>query len=432
MHSIRFVLCALSFLSVTAAVRAENWGRFRGPNGSGIAEGQNIPVEFSAAKNILWKAPVPGLGNSSPMIWNQHLYLLTSSNDAKQRSLLCLDLANGKILWQRSFPGELVKVRSDSSQASASCAVDADGVYAPIWNGATVTMVAFNHQGDPLWSKNLGRWISQHGTGSSPIVVGERVIFALDGDVKDIKGNPIAGASQPALMAFNKKTGDVVWEMPREGYRACYSAPFLVERKNGPELIVASTMSISGYNPDSGKELWSWDWQWEEKKFKFPLRTIAGPLVVGDTLIATSGDGGGDRRMVALNLPSSGKPTYSWGDGNKVFPYVACPLARGEHVYFVNEKGNAGCYEAKTGKQVWYERLTKANVFYASPVMVDGRIYVPTEDGDIFVFAAEPTFKLLAQNRVAESERFMASPAVANGRMYLRGQSHLYCIGNGR
>ncbi len=421
-----FLLC--SFVN---PCRADQWPRFRGPNGDGVANGQDLPVEFGAQKNVLWKTPVPGVGNSSPVIWDKHLFLQAASADGKERQLLCFDAVTGKIVWQRKFPGVAVKVRGESSLASATPAVDGDGVYVPIWDGGSVTMVAYSHQGQLMWSKDLGHWVSQHGTGSSPVVVGDKLIFAYDMDVKDTKGKPIAGGRQPTLMAFDTKTGNLLWETPRPGYRACYSAPFLVERNGTKELIVGSTMSIAGYNPDTGKELWSWDWEWAKNNFKMPLRTVAGQVVVGDTLLASSGDGGGDRRMVALTLPKNGGPAkYSWGNGNKVFPYVACPLVRGEYVYFVNEKGNAGCYVAKTGKQVWYERLTQANKFLASPVLIDGRVYAPTEDGDVFVLAAEPTFNLLAQNTIGE--RFVASPAVANGRLYLRGQRHLFCVGKAK
>ncbi len=428
MHPSRFALAVFAVLGLVIVGRADNWPRFRGPNGGGVALGQNIPVEFDAKRGVLWSTPMPGVGNSSPVIWEKQIYLLTATKDGKQRSLLALDGDAGKIVWRRDFPAVKVNVRGESSLASATAAVDGDGVYIPVWNGATVQMTAFSHKGEPLWSKDLGAWISQHGTGSSPILVGDKVIFAFDMDVKDMKGNTIPEGRQPMLMAFNKKTGEMVWETPREGYRACYSAPFVQERNGHAEVIVTSTMSIAGYDPASGKELWTWDWAWETHGFKMPLRTVASSVVVGDTLFATSGDGGGDRRMVALKLSKNGgAPQYSWGDGNKLFPYVSTPLARDGYVYFVNEKGNAGCYEAATGKQIWYERLTRPNKFLASPVLVDGRIYAPTDDGEVFVFAAEPTFKLLAQNTLGD--RFVASPAVADGRMYLRGDNRLYCIG---
>jgi outer membrane protein assembly factor BamB len=243
-----------------------------------------------------------------------------------------------------------------------------------------------------------------------------------------MQGTPLAGTLPPKLMAFHKKTGDIAWETPREGFRASYSAPFLHERNGTSELIVSSTMAVSAYHPDTGKQLWSWDWGWKQAKFKMPLRAVADALVVDDMLIATSGDGGGDRRMVALTLPKNGTgaPKYAWGDGNKVFPYVPGPLALGQHVYFVNDRGFAGCYHARTGKQVWYQRL-EGGTFLSSPVLIDGKIFAASQEGDVFIFAAAPTYQLVAKNTIGE--RFVATPAVADGRLYLRGQNHLFCIG---
>jgi outer membrane protein assembly factor BamB len=431
MHTSSFGLCAFVLFSASLTADAGTWPRFRGPNGVGTADGQNIPVEFDAQNNMLWKTPIPGIGSSSPVVWEQHVFLQTSTKEGKERLLFCLDAASGKIRWQRAFPAANVKLpQKYSSLAMASPAVDAEAVYLPIWDGKDIHMTAHNFKGDLLWTKNLGHWVSQHGPGASPIIVGDKLIFALDMDLVDVKGKAIAESRESMLLGLNKKTGDLVWETPRQGYRACYSAPLVVDRGSGLELIVTSTMSIAGYNPDNGKELWNWDWEWSKVKVVWPLRTVASPLVVNGTLIATSGDGGGDRRMVALNLAkNAGAPSYVWGNGNKLFPYVSCPLSRGDYVYFVNEKGSAGCYEAKTGKQVWYESLPDAgtNDFMASPVLIDGKIYAPSDHGDVYVFAAEPTFRLLARNTL--SDCFRASPAVADGRLYLRGQNHLYCVG---
>jgi len=425
---VRLAALALSLLLAATCADAGSWPRFRGPNGEGVAQGQNIPVEFNAERGLLWKTPIPGDGNSSPIVWDQHIFLQSASHDGKERILFCLDAKNGKIRWQRSFQGIHVKLPvASSSLASASAAVDGEAVYIPIWDGSAVHLKALDFEGKLLWNRTLSPWSSQHGPGSSPIVLGDKVILCYDMDKLDAKGNPLPEYHPAALMAFNKKTGDLVWEAPRPGYRACYSAPFLHERNGKQELIVVSTLSIAGYDPDSGKELWNWDWGWEKVKVRWPLRTVASPVMAGDTLIATSGDGGGDRRMVALTLPKNGgAPSYAWGDGNKLFPYVSGPLAKGDHVYFVNDRGFAGCYHAKTGKQVWYERLEGAT-FMSSPVLIDGLVYAPSVEGDVFVFAAQPTFTLLAKNTLGE--RFRASPAVADGRMYLRGQAHLFCIG---
>lgn len=426
----RFAVLFAIFIAAVSTVSAEPWARFRGPNGSGVASGQNLPVEFDLSRGVLWKTPLPGIGASSPVVWNKHLFVLSATPDGRERTFYCFDTDTGKVRWQRSVPGYAVKLsRPDTSHASATAAVDGEAAYIPIWDGEIVHMNAYSFAGELLWSKPLHRWVSQHGTGSSPIIVGDKVIFCYDMDDKDANNKPV---DRPAtLMAFNKKTGDLAWETPRPPYRACYTPPFLLERNGQTEMIVTSTMSIAAYNPQTGKQLWNWDWEWDrfKGKVKFPLRTVAANAVVNGTLFATSGDGGGDRRMVALSLPKNGgAPKYAWGDGNKLFPYVPGLLGKGEHVYFVNEKGMAGCYEAKTGKQMWYERVV-GGTFLSSPVLVDGLIYAASVEGDVHVIAAEPTaYKHLARNTLGE--RFRATPAVVEGRMYLRGDDHLFCVGN--
>jgi outer membrane protein assembly factor BamB len=424
----RLALASIIFFAAAVVAVAEPWPRFRGPNGTGIADGQNIPVEFSAERGILWKAAIPGVGASSPVVWDRHIFLLTAAKDGTDRALLCLDAQDGSIRWQRKFPAVNVKVRGESSLASATPVVDGEAVYVPIWDGNVVHFTAYTFSGELMWQKPLGRWVSQHGTGSSPVIVGDKVIFAYDMDAKDAKENPV---DRPAtLMAFSKKTGDLVWETPRPAYRACYAAPFVLERNGDRELIVTSTLSIAAYNPDTGKQLWNWDWGWDKFKSKWPLRNVASSVVADGMLVSTAGDGGGDRRVVALTLgKNGGAPSYAWGDGNKLFPYVPTPLVRGAHIYFVNDRGFAGCYAAKTGKQIFYERVDGAT-FLSSPVLIDGLIYAPSYEGDVHVFAAEPTFKHLAKNALGEV--FRASPAVADGRLYVRGQTHLFCIGNAR
>ncbi len=251
------------------------------------------------------------------------------------------------------------------------------------WDGKNVFVAAYNFKGDPLWNKPMGHFSSQHGAGASPILYRDKVIFYNDMDKDDFKTKqPVPN---PAILyALNKKTGEVVWEMPREAFRACYAAPFILdEGKSAPELIVTSTTSIVSYNPEDGTPNWTWRW-----KFKgMPLRTIGATLYQDGMLFACSGDGGGDRLMNAITLGGNGKnaqPTLAWSNP-KDFPYVPCLLGRGDHVYFVNDSGFAGCYVAKTGKRAWFERLPGAT-FTASPVLVGDKIYAPSEEGEVYVF----------------------------------------------
>lgn len=398
--------------SVLSPVGAETWERFRGPNGQGEAKGQNIPAQFE--KSVLWKKQIPGLGNSSPVIWNDKLFLQTSSADGEKRFLVCLNPKTGDTLWSREFPGKKAHIHKLNSLASATPAVDGESVFIPFWNGEEVVLLAYSFKGDLLWQKDLGKWTSQHGPGGSPFVYQDKVYFVND---MDGKAN---------LYAFNKKSGAIDWEASREAYRACYSVPFVMQTAKGkPELIVTSTTSVRSYNPDDGDVNWNWNWSFQSK---MPLRTINCSMRVGDLILACSGDGGGDRHMVALKVEGQGKDTkvsLAW-ENRKDFPYVPCLLTKDGNLYFVNDKGFAGCVEAKSGKKIWFERQAEAS-FLASPVMIDGKVFAPSDEGDVFVFEASPEYKLLARNVMGE--RIRATPAVADGRLFLRGQNHLFCIG---
>jgi outer membrane protein assembly factor BamB len=412
------LLVASCFAATFLSAAASDWTRFRGPNGTGIADGKDIPVNWTA-KNILWKAELPGIGNSSPIIWKDHLYLQTASKDAKERQLLCVSVKDGAILWKQSITakalaggkGTSAKIHEKSSYASSSAAVDAERVYVVFWDNVDLIMNAYTHSGQPLWSKNLGAFSSQHGAGASPIPLGDKVYFADDTDDKAV------------MLCLDAKTGTIVWSQERQHFRACYSAPFVRDLPGGArELIVLSTMGVTAYDPDTGSKRWNWDWDFGGKA---AMRTTASPILSDDIVVVCSGDGAGKqpRHMVAVKVGPTPKKVW---ENLKDFPYVPTPLAWGKHLYFVNDKGFAGCFETATGKQMWFQRVS--NDFTASPVLVDGKIYAVDEDGDVFVIAATPmSYQLLAKNSLGEMVR--ATPAVVDNRMYIRGRGHLFCIG---
>jgi outer membrane protein assembly factor BamB len=399
-------------LATGGLAAADNWSRFRGPNGTGVAADMEIPIKWDQENGILWKVPMPGPGNSSPIVWGKRLFVQAASSDGKQRWLLCLDANDGKVLWQRDVPGSKVKTHAKNTLASATPATDGERVYAAFWDGKNVAMVAYDFDGNLVWRRELGKFVSQHGAGASPVVYGNKVFFNNDQD------------GSAALLALDAKTGKTAWQAPREAYRACYSSPFLLDRPGGgSDLIVASTGGITAYNPDNGHVNWHWVWSFD----RMPLRTTGSPIAAHGMIFACSGDGGGDRHMVAVRLENGGgvtRPVLAW-ENKKIVPYVPTLLVRGDYLYFVNDNGYAGCYIARTGEKVWYERLQ--GTLTSSPVLIDGKIVAPTEDGDVYVLAAEPMYRLLAKNSLGE--RIGASPAVADHRMFLRGQEHLFCIG---
>lgn len=395
----------------TGSVIAEDWPRFRGPNGTGISKEVGLPTSIQKS-DILWKISVPGVGHSSPIVSKGKIFLQSSSEDQKERMLLCFEAASGRNLWTVPIPGGIAQTHAKNSPASSTPATDGERVYAIFWNGQLVTLHAFDYQGKSLWQTGIGPYKSQHGVGLSPIVVDNKVVLNFDQD----------GAAQ--VLAFDAATGKRLWGSERWAYRACYSTPFVLDRpEGGSEIVVASTAGVSGYDPNTGKENWKYTWS-------FPgmaLRTVGSPIASHGLIFAVSGDGGGSRNMIAVKAGGRGDVTethLAW-KLTKATAYVPTPLAWGEYLYWVDDKGIAACHEAKTGKHVWSERLGAGVT--ASPILVDGKVYAIDERGGIFVFAAAPQFNLLGKGSIGEE--VYASPAVADGKLYIRGKNHLFCIG---
>jgi outer membrane protein assembly factor BamB len=419
-------LAALGLLAALTAASAADWPRFRGPNGTGTAADANIPVTFAEGDGILWKVPISGAGNSSPVVARGKLFLQSASADGRERALLCLDAATGSTVWTALMPGRKAPTHKKNSLASSTPAVDGERVYTCFWDGADVVLAAYDLQGSLRWKQGLGRYISQHGFGASPVVDDGRVFVNFDQDWIDEKGNKIAGNEHAtAVFAFDAASGSPLWRQEREPYRACYSSPLVRESAaGGKELVVATSTATTAYDPKSGAVLWTFvpDWSYKDR----PLRVVGSPVVWKDAIVVTYGDGSGDSRIIAHSVGKPGVTSQLLWEHRKGFPYVPTLLVHGDHVYTVTDRGGvAGCYDAKTGKERWNERLG-GNVS-ASPVLIDGKVYAPNEEGVVFVYAAAPAFKLLGRNPLGE--HFIATPAVADGRLYIRGDNHLFCVG---
>jgi outer membrane protein assembly factor BamB len=410
------VLSAVSVLSLVAAATAGDWPRFRGPNGAGVAADATVPTEFKEGDGILWKVPLPGKGNSSPVISRGKLFLQTASADGHDRQLLCLDAVTGKTLWSRSVSATTATIHKNNSLASSTPAADGERVYVLFWDGKAVTLTAFDYQGSPQWRQELGSFKSQHGFGTSPVEYDGLVYVNYDQEPSAV------------LLAFEAKTGKPAWRAERKGYRESYSAPLVRETPAGrKELVVGTTTATTGYDPKTGEELWSWtaDFSWRSKG---PLRTVASPVAWKDMVVIQYGDGDGSRCITAIKAPGAGTtPQLVWEKRKqRATPYVPCMLVVGDLLYCVTDDGYADCYDIATGKEVWSRKHLKNGQVYSSPVLIDGKVYAPVED-EVFVFPAAPAFKLLADNKLGEP--VIASPAVADGRLYIRGAKHLFCIG---
>lgn len=400
-------------IAITGTLFGAHWPRFRGPNGEGTAPDSQLPLSWKGPEEAAWKASLPGEGNSSPIIWGGHAFVQSASTDGRHRFLVCLRADTGQILWTRQWNAQAAPKHRKNTFASNTPATDGERVYALIWTGDNYMLVACDFTGKTVWERSLGPYTSQHGAGHSPIVYQGKVIVANDQDGSSV------------LWACDARSGQPVWQTARKSFRACYSTPFILERPGrSAEIIVASTAGIAGYDPNTGRERWHWEWRFDG----MPLRTVASPIYAEGLIIATSGDGGGARHAVAIRPGEQGlvPPSHLVWENKRHLPYVPTLLARGEYVFFVNDAGIAGCFRADNGERIWMERLEGGGSFSASPVLAGDRIYAVSEEGEVFVFAASPQFRLLGRGRVGE--QVFATPAVADGRLLIRGRQHLFCF----
>jgi outer membrane protein assembly factor BamB len=415
---------AAVLLLIAISAVAADWPQFRGPNATGVAADSTIPVQFREGDGILWKVAIPGVGNSSPIVSKGKLFLQSASSDGQQRMLLCLDATSGKTLWTKTLPGIKVRTHNLNSLASSTPAADGERVYCLFWNGSTVLLAGFDYEGHEVWHRDLGPFRSEHGFGASPVVFDGRAYVNFDQDCVNPKtGDPLPGADEDtAVLAFEAASGTPLWRRVRPGYRACYSAPVMRKTADGEELVVVNMLGVTGYNPVTGAVNWNWSWPWPESAEK--LRTVATPVIWRDVVFAQGGNGGGNSDIVALH--TGAPPKLVWEKKRGSFSYVPSMLVVGDRVFTVHDKtGIAGCYEAATGKEVWTQRLS--GEFRSSPVLIDGKVYLASDRGEVYIYPATGSYQLLARNSLGEG--VTASPAVADGRLYIRGKEHLFCIG---
>lgn len=391
---------------------ADQWTRFRGPNGSGISGASDIPTKWTAA-DYLWRVELPGIGYSSPVVWEERTFITSAIEDTAEQLVCCLSTNDGRILWKREFPAITHSKHKFNCYASASPAVDAKRVYCVWANPEAHVVVALDQQtGQEQWRHDFGPYEAEHGFGASPIVFDGMVIVTADRD------------EDCFLAALDCDSGKVLWKVPRETERAAYATPLIYRGKDGkPQLILASSAhGVSSHDPYSGKTYW------EERVFH--LRVVGSPMVASGLVFASCGSGGGGKRTVAVRPgDTSGKtlPEVVY-EVKGSLPYVPVPVAKGSLLFLWSDQGVVQCLDAASGEVVWKERV--GGQFFGSPVRVDDRIYCISREGVVFVLAAAERYELLAEVDLGEPSN--STPAIADGVMYLRTVSHLMAVGGKR
>lgn len=439
----RFIVATFVCLGVSS-VTAADWPAWRGPNGTGATTETGLPVTWSASENVVWKAPISGLGVSTPIVAGGQVFVtsqvgagvrregnhprlvqgggaagqgereLGASRDGAEADgatyfvVESFDRTDGRRLWEYRFQaeGELTGVHDKHNLASPSPVTDGEMVYA--WFG-TGQIVALSLEGVLVWKRHLGMEISPFevtwGHSSSPTLFGDLLILLCD--------------HEPAayLLAVDKRTGEERWRADRGSGRMSYSTPLVVEGPRGAELLVNSSERVDAYDPRTGAPLWHVG---GTNRFPIPM-----PVFHDGLIYMSRGYRSGP--YMAVRPGGSGDVSRShvvWESGTGA-PYISSLVYDDGLLYMASDVGGVTVVEAATGRRTSQQRI--AGVFSASPVAADGKIYFVSETGETIVLRAGPTPTILARNDVGE--RTIASPAVSDGQIFIRTDDHIFCIG---
>ena len=442
MKRFRISLLPLAILVLSTTANAQNWPSFRGPNASGVADGTNPPTtwELEKTQNVLWKTDIPGLSHASPVVWGNQIFVITAissdakagfiakdrgiglaTDDAKHTWMIyALDKRNGKILWSNKAYEGVPRAKRHVKATQANSTPVTDGRYVVALFGSE-GLACYDTNGKLLWKQDLGvlnpgLWDDKNsswGHSSSPIIYRDLVIVQADGH------------AQSFIAAYNLKDGKQAWRVDRNEITS-WATPAIYQNKNRVDLIANGGRYIRGYDPLTGKELWRFSDNETQVKMQ-------APLIANDLIYITGGYPAG-RPMYAFRPGAVGDISLKSGEDKNEFlawtapkgsPYTPTPIIYGDLFYTLADNGVLSAYVAKTAELVYQQRLPTS--FSASPVAADGRLYLASEDGDVFVVKAGRQYELLSKNTMGQP--LMASPALSEGMLILRGQHGVYALG---
>jgi len=416
--AILFVLLALA-----PAALAEEWTRFRGPNGGGTSDAKGIPSSWTA-DDYDWVVDLPGVGHSQPVTWGSKIFLTSAERAGERRLVLCVGAADGAILWKRTIDSATHEKHRLNSHASATPAVDAERLYVPIAHTGQCTLFAFDHDGNDVWRHDMGEFISHHGQALSPIVWEDLVILGKE------QGRDAPATAESFILALERKTGKVRWKTPRSTQMVSYSTPCVYRSAGGVDQLIcnSSAHGITSLDARNGKPLW-----WNDC---FTLRTVSSPVIAGDLVFGSCGSGGGGNYVVAVRAGGEGDvtSTHEAYRVQQAAGYVPTPLVKGKRLFVLADKGGiASWLDVSTGNVIWRERVDRELEYSASPICIEDRIYCVSQSGVVVVLAAGDEYRLLG--RVELGGPCHSTPAVAGGRLYLRtfdeakGTTRLFSLG---
>ncbi|MFM7057367.1 MAG: PQQ-binding-like beta-propeller repeat protein [Planctomycetota bacterium] len=415
-----FSLCVTGvFLAVAAdSLAASDWPRWRGPADSGSTDEGRYPETFDDGA-LVWKTPLPGKGCSTPIVVNQTIYI-TAPVDGRD-ALLALDWS-GKLLWQAVFDAENAGRHRNGSGCNASAVSDGKGVFVYFKSG---TLAAVNSDGSVRWKTSI---VERFGSdtlywdhGTSPVLTAGHVILARMHN------------GESWVAAFDKQSGDLTWktarnyQTPQEGDHG-YATPLVITRAGRETILTWGAEHVTMHDATTGELVWSCGNFNPAAERLWP--SISTPVIVGDTAVIAFGrNDRGKPRLHGVKLSGDGDVTnsaHAWLRDD-VGTFVPSPVVHRGQVYLVRDGGEVECVDPATGRSIWQAAFPKHRTnFYASPVIADGKLYAPREDGVVFIAAlSESGMQVLSENTMQEP--IIGSPVPVNGRLLLRGEKHLFC-----
>ena len=406
----RILLLVVAVVCVFPRVTtAGNWPAWRGAEGIGVSKERHLPTRFSVTENVAWKTSLPAPGNSTPIVWNQRVFVTCPRDGGKIRSLICFDRSTGRQLWRHdvSYP-HAETAHSDNPFCSGSPTTDGKLVYASFDSAG---VVACDFSGKVVWRRDLGKLTHVFGPASTPVLYRNLLIIHR-------------GPGKPThIVALDKRTGKTVWDTPETGIDdklyGSWSTPVIYRVGDRDEFALSMPGTLKGFDPLTGKELWKCDG--------------LGPSNYPDTAVGDGvliGVSGFQKSMMAVRMGGRGDLTakHRLWHVEKTQQRIGSGVVREGYLYVSNAPGIAECIEVKTGKTVWKERL--GGNLWGSVLLAGDRLYISNTQGDIFILAANPKYRLIAKNSMGE--HLKAALAPSDGQLFIRTYDNLYCVGSRR
>jgi outer membrane protein assembly factor BamB len=418
-----FVLVCGSLL--VSKAWGDNWPQWRGERHDGICRETNVPVRFSKDENLAWRLPLPNRAGSTPVVWNERIFLTSPAEDNDALLLLCVSAA-GKELWRKEIGRGNRNVRdTEGNYASPSPSTDGEHVWALVGTGV---MACYDFEGHEAWKLDLqeryGKFIIQFGMASTPVLDGDRLYLQL------IHGDGNAKTREALVICLDKATGNEIWRQPRpsEAYgenEHAYASPTLYRDGQQEFLLTHGADYVIAHRLDDGRELWRCG-SLHGDKYDPTLRLVSSPVSVPGLIVAPSAKRG---YLVAIRPGGAGDITESefklWRYAPT--PDVPSPLIVDDLVYLFRENSVLICLDAKTGRKQYEQRLASSEGNRASPLFAGGNVYLAARDGTITVVKAGRDFEQVWQTNLGEL--LTSSPVIANGRLYLRTNDALWAFG---